>query len=135
MNYPSHVPGTFDVEALPDLPIPGQRTLVLTARTDLDLHTRETARAEMLAAMADPSHALVLDLGGVFIAAVVVRDLVELSERASHAGRPLAVVGAPPWLVDLAGRLDVPPVRFAGTVGAAAEALRAAAGAAVPMVP
>lgn len=45
----------------------------------------------------------------------------------ARTGRPVAVVGAPGWIVELAARLDMPPLRFADTVAAAVRALRAAA--------
>jgi anti-anti-sigma regulatory factor len=119
----------FDVDRVPDVPGAGQGAVVLRARTDLDAATRAAARAEMLDAVAGPVDALVLDLSRVVVGAVLVGDLVVLSERASHTGRAVAVVGAPGWVVELATRLDMPPLRFADTVPAAVRALRDAAAA------
>jgi anti-anti-sigma regulatory factor len=122
----------FDLTRLRDVPTPGQDAVLLSARVDLDLATRDAVRAEMLDAVAEPAHALVLDLTGVFVGAVAVRDLVALIERATRTDRPIAVVGAPHWFADLATRLDIPPVRSAGTVADAVRSLRVAAGPATP---
>jgi|tagenome__1003787_1003787.scaffolds.fasta_scaffold19495152_1 hypothetical protein len=115
----------FDVSHMPDVPTTGQDGVLLQARVDLDLATH-TARAEMLDAVRGPGGALVLDLARAFVGAVFVRDLVALSEHAARRGTPVAVVAAPPWLVTLATRLDMPPLRFADTVAAAVQALRTA---------
>jgi anti-anti-sigma regulatory factor len=114
----------FDVGRVPDAPTTGQDAVLLRARVDLDLATHAAARAELLAAVAGPGGALVLDLAGVFVGAVLVRDLVALSERASHTRVPVVVVAAPRWLAELAPRLDMPPLRFADTVAEAVRALR-----------
>ncbi len=116
----------FDVARVRDVPTTGQDAVLLSARVDLDLATREAARAEMLDSLAGPVGALVLDLGRAFVGAVVVRDLVAFTERATRTGRPVAVAGAPLWLVGLAARLDVPPLHFTDTVDGAVRALRAA---------
>jgi anti-anti-sigma regulatory factor len=119
---------TFHLDHLPDVPVPGQVALLLTALVDLDLATSGRCRAELLEVAGGEGRAVVLDLRRVFVGAHVVRDLVALAERAGHAGRPVAVVGAPRWLVELAANLDMPPVRFVDDVAAAVAGLRAAAG-------
>jgi anti-anti-sigma regulatory factor len=117
----------FDIGHLPDVPTTGQWGVLLRARVDLDLATRTAARAEMLDTVSGPGDALVLDLGRTFVGAALVRDLVALSEHATHTGKPVAVVAAPPWLVELTTRLDMPPLRFADTVPAAVQELHDAA--------
>jgi hypothetical protein len=118
------VRSTFDVSHLVDVPGPEQHAVLLSARGDLDLATVDTARAEMLAACAGPGSALLLDVSGVFVGVVLVRCLAELARRTGRAGKPVAVIGAPGWLVDPRARLDVPPVLFTDTVEAAVAALR-----------
>jgi hypothetical protein len=116
----------FDVSHVPDVPTTGQDGVLLRARVDLDLATHAAARAEMLDAVSGPGGVLVLDLAGACVGAVFVSDLVALSEYAARRGTPVAVVAAPPWLVALTTRLDMPPLRFADTVAAAVQALRTA---------
>jgi hypothetical protein len=118
------VPSFFDVSHRPDVPGPEQHAVLLSARGDLDLATVDAARAEMLAACAAPGAALLLDVTGVFVGVVLVRCLAELADRTGRAGKPVVVIGAPAWLVDLRPRLHVPPVLFADTVDAAVAALR-----------
>jgi anti-anti-sigma regulatory factor len=118
----------FHLDQLPDVPAPGQDALLLTALVDLDLATSAPCRVELLEAAGGEGRAVVLDLRPVFVGAPVVRHLVALAERAGHAGRPVAVVGAPRWLVEVSANLDMPPVRFADDVAAAVAGLRAAAG-------
>jgi hypothetical protein len=117
----------FRADRLPDLPVAGQCTLLLTAVVDLDLTTCATAGAQLLDAANEPVQAVVLDLGAAFVGASFVRDLVALAERTTHTGRATAIAGAPAWLIDLAPRLDMPTIPFADTVTAAIAALRRAA--------
>jgi hypothetical protein len=114
----------FDVGHVVDVPGPEQHAVLLSARGDLDLATVDAARAEMLAACAGPGSALLLDVTGVFVGVVLARCLAELARRTDRVGKPVAVIGAPAWLVDLRPRLDVPPVLFTDTVDAAVAALR-----------
>jgi hypothetical protein len=116
----------FDIDQLPDVPAPGQHATLLTARTHIDVATCAAARTAMLDA-ATTGDALVLDLTHAFVDVVAVRDLVTVAERTTHTGRSFTVVGAPTWLVDLAARLDMPPLRFTATVAEAVSALCAAA--------
>lgn len=95
------------------------------ATVDLDLATSASTRRELLDAAGRDGDAIVLDVGRVLVVAALIRDLVALAERAGHTGRPVDVVGAPPWLVDLVADLDMPPVRFAEGVAAAVAGLRA----------
>jgi hypothetical protein len=120
------VPGIFDVEFLPGVPGPAQRAVLLTARRDLDLATAAAARSELFDACAGAGAAVLVDVTGVFVGAALVRGVVQLAEWASRAGKPLVVIGAPPWLVGLAPRLDMPPLTFVTALDPAVSALRAA---------
>jgi hypothetical protein len=123
------VPRIFDVDTVLDVPGPSQHAVLLSARQDLDLATIGTARAELVEACAGAGAAVLLDVTGVFVGVVLVRCLVELAERTSHARKSVAVIGAPGWLVELKPRLDMPPLPFAATVDSAVAELRAACGA------
>jgi anti-anti-sigma regulatory factor len=125
---------TFDVEHVLDAPRPGQRAALLTAVVDLDLATVDTARAELAEAVYGPADAVLLDVSGVFIGAVLVRCLVDTTERAARAKKPLVVVGAPHWLITLTTRLDMPPLPAFAALDEAVAALRAVA-AAQPTAP
>ncbi len=118
----------FDVDRVLDVPVPGLRAVILRARVDLDLSTEQSARSELLGAVDGPEHALVLDVTGVFVGVVLVRCIGHVAERAARAGKPLAVAGAPAWLIDLITLLDVPPLVFRTTPAAAVAALCTAAG-------
>jgi hypothetical protein len=120
----------FDVDHVLHVPGSAQHTVLLRARRDLDLATADAARAEMLDACGGSGAAVLLDVTGVFVGAVLIRCLAEVAERASRAGKPVVLIGAPGWLVDLQPRLDLPPVPLVGTVDSAVAALRAGCGAA-----
>jgi hypothetical protein len=114
--------GVFTLDCLPGVPGPGQRAVLLTARVDLDLATEAGALSEIRRVTAEPVDAALLDLSYAFVGVTVVRCLRELAAPA----RPVAVVGAPRWLVELAPRLDLPALPYLRTVSEAADRLRAA---------
>ncbi|MCO1654615.1 STAS domain-containing protein [Pseudonocardia humida] len=135
MSHDSASGPVFGLTRIPDAPIPGRHAVLLTARVDIDLSTRAAARDQLLDVASGPAEAVLMDLTGVFVGAVAVRDLVELAERTTHLGKPLVVIGAPPWLPVLAARLDMPPLRFTASAEAAVSELRAVAAAADGGVP
>jgi hypothetical protein len=111
----------FDVGQLPGLPAPGQCTLLLTARADLDLTTAELARIELRRAVRGPVDAVLLDITRTYVGVTAIHLILEISQQVRG---PLAVVGAPKWLVDTAPLLDLPRVPHLRTVDAAIAALR-----------
>jgi hypothetical protein len=124
------MPRIFDVDHLLDVPTAERYAELLTARADLDLATADAARSEMFEAVRRAGAAVLIDVTGVFVGVVLVRCLVELAERATGAGKPVVLIRAPGWLVDLQPRLDMPPLRSVDTLDAAVAELRAATGAA-----
>jgi hypothetical protein len=111
----------FDVGTVPDVPAADQCALLLTARTDLDLSTAELARAELRRAVRDPVDAVLLDITRAYVGVVAIHCIVEIRRRVRG---PVAVIGAPQWLVDTAPLLDLPPVPHLRTVDAAIAVLR-----------
>jgi hypothetical protein len=111
----------FEVGRLADVPAIDQCTVVLTARADLDLSTAEPARAEVRAACAGPVDAVLLDLTRAFVGVIAIHCILEITERVRG---PVAVIGAPQWLVDTTPLLGLPSVPHLRTVDAAIDALR-----------
>jgi hypothetical protein len=124
------MPRVFDVDHVLHVPGPAQHAVLLSARRDLDLATADAARSEMLDACAGGGAAVLVDVTGVFVGVVLIRCLVDLAERAGRAGKPIVLIGAPGWLVDLQPPLHVPSLPLVATVGSAVATLRAACGAA-----
>lgn len=113
----------FAVSTLPDVPGQGRRTSVLTAVVDLDMAAQQAALRQISDAVPGTGDAVVVDLSGVFVSACAARLIVALVERSVRAGMPCAVVGAPPWMIQLARHLDVPPIPFHPTMASAVDAL------------
>jgi hypothetical protein len=111
----------FEVGQLSGVPAADQWALLLTARADLDLSTAAPARTEVRQACAGPVDAVLLDVTQAYVGVVVIHCMVEIARRVRG---PLAVVGAPQWLVEAGPLLDLPPVRHLRTVDAAVAALR-----------
>lgn len=118
----------FAVSSMLDVPEPGCHASVLTAIVDLDVATEETALRQIMHAVPGAEHAVVVDVCDVFVSACGARLVVALVERAVHARKPCAVVGAPPWMHGLALHLDVPPIPFHPTMASAVGALCAQRG-------
>jgi hypothetical protein len=111
----------FEVGRLADVPGPGQCTVVLIARADLDLSTGELARAEVREVCAGRVDAVLLDLTHAFVGVVAIHCLLDVTERVRG---PVAVVGGPQWLVASTPLLGLPAVPHLRTVDAAIAALR-----------
>ena len=62
---------------LSDTPVPGSRTVLLTAVGGLDITTYDKARREIRRVTAEPPDVAVLDITGVFTGANLVRVIVE----------------------------------------------------------
>ncbi|MCO1659125.1 hypothetical protein [Pseudonocardia humida] len=119
--------GVFDVGDLADVPGPGRRGVLLTARADLDMATEEVARAQIAASVGASTGAVLLDLALVFVGAAAVRCIEDAVDRAPA----VAVVGAPRWLAELVGA-GIGPLPFTRTVREAVAVLRAATRGPVP---
>lgn len=113
--------GVFDVGGIADVPGPGRRGIVLTARADLDMASEAAALAEIGGPAVRAADALLLDLTLVFVGASAIRCLTDAAQRAPA----VAVVGAPRWLAALSAAAGVRPLPFARTVPEAVAALRA----------
>jgi hypothetical protein len=115
----------FDVDCLPGVPGPGQRALLLTARSDIDLATESSARAQ-IGRVAAPGRvdAVLLDLSHAFVGVAVLRCLRDVACRVNGHRIPLAVIGAPPWLIDLTPQLALPPLPYLRTVDSAVAVLK-----------
>jgi hypothetical protein len=111
----------FDVGRLSGVPAAEQCTLLLTARADLDLTTAGPARAELRRAVRGPVDAVLLDVTRAYVGVVAIHCILDISRRVRG---PLAVIGAPQWLVDTAPLLGLPQVPHVRTVDAAIAALR-----------
>jgi hypothetical protein len=111
----------FEVGQLADVPTTDQCTVLLTARADLDLSTAEPARAEVRAACAGRVDAVLLDLTQAFVGVVAIHCIIDITERVRG---PVAVIGAPQWLVDTTPLLGLPAVPHLRTVDAAIDTLR-----------
>jgi hypothetical protein len=113
--------GVFDVGEFADVPGPGRRAVVLTARADLDMASEAAARAQIAEETVGAADAVLFDLTLVFVGAAAIRCVGDAAERI-----PLvAVVGAPRWLADLAAIAGIGPLPFARTVPEAVAVLRA----------
>jgi hypothetical protein len=111
----------FDVGQLPGVPAADLCAVLLTARTDLDLRTAAPARAEVRLACAGPADAALLDITRAYVGVVVIHCILEITRRVRG---PLAVVGAPQWLVEIGHLVGLPPIPHLRTVEAAVAALR-----------
>jgi hypothetical protein len=111
----------FEVGQLAGVPAADQCAVLLTARSDLDLSTAEPARAEVRAACAGRVDAVLLDLTHAFVGVIAIHCIRDVTERVRG---PVAVIGAPRWLVDTTPLLGLPAVAHLRTVGAAIDTLR-----------
>jgi hypothetical protein len=111
----------FDVGQLPGVPAADRCAVLLTARTDLDLRTAAPARAEVRLACAGRADAALLDITRAYVGVVVIHCILEIIRRVPG---PLAVIGAPQWLVDTGPLVGLPAIPHFRTVEAAVAALR-----------
>jgi len=112
----------FDVADVADLPVPGGRGVVLTARADLDIAAEGAARAQIAEVLGAPVDVVLLDLTLAFVGAPAVRCVGDAAELVPA----VVVVGAPRWLVERVAAAGIRPVLFARTAREALAVLRAA---------
>lgn len=117
----------FEVSSLPDVPGPAAHASVLTAVVDLDVATEKLGLEQIRAVLPRAADAVIVDFSRVFVGVCGLRLVVAAVEQATRAGRPVAVVGAPSWMVKIARHLDVPVIPFHPTTAAAVDALCARA--------
>ncbi|WP_214401923.1 hypothetical protein [Pseudonocardia lacus] len=122
--------GVFDVADVVDVPGPGRRGVVLTARADLDIASEAAARTQITGPAVRDADAVLLDLTLVFVGAAAIRCVDDATARFPA----VALVGAPRWMADLSALAGIGPLSFARTVPEAVAALRAADRGPTPLV-